>query len=304
MKRRIVGLIQQRMGSQRFPQKAIADVAGKPLTWRVAERLARSKHLDELAIIVPVEAETGMLLEAMEGGPAEILSFKMSPRDVLGRHQRAAQKLQADIIVRVPGDNPCVDPAEVDRMIEFFLHKPQPTGQWLFTNLDMNVMNNGYPGGIGCEMYSAWFLHWLHANMFQPAFREHPHKWAFDSGRLKTVQAPRCAPSLKLSVDTPDDLAMINAIYKRCPDNFSLDHILDFIGALPHGEPEPQDGRTDSPGTTRSWHLDDAAQPWAADAGDGGPGDGVPGPAHTAPTSGQPRSAAFKRAFAAIRGLG
>lgn len=257
--RKVVALIQQRMGSQRFPHKAIADVAGKPMTNRIVERLNRCTTIDELLVILPKEAETSLLADALGEIPFKV--FDIRPQDVLGRHQRAAQVTEADVIVRVPGDNPCVDPVEVDRMVKHFLAQPAPTGQWLYTNLDQNVLDNDYPGGVGCEVYSAWFLHWLHMNMRVAKYREHPHLWAFELGRLRTIPAPWKAGHLKLSVDTPDELAMINAIYHRCPPNFTTQDILDFVGDLPHGlRRSDEHGGERSEGPSRGWHLDDAEE--------------------------------------------
>jgi len=225
-----VAIIQARMGSTRLPGKAIADIEGHSMTWHVVERVKQAKFINQVVVAMPPEGErTAQLIDSIRDTEALLFIPPIEVTDLLKRYWLAAQFCRADTIVRIPADNPCVDPDEIDRIVKFYSEQPQPTGQWLYTNLDQNVLENGYPGGLGAEVYSSWFLHWLYTNVDQESvvipgahksanqinLREHPHLWAFNNGRLKTLPAPAeiRRPDLRFDVNTPDDLMYIRDIY-------------------------------------------------------------------------------------------
>jgi spore coat polysaccharide biosynthesis protein SpsF len=163
-----------------------------------------------------------------------ILMVPGDPNDLVHRYQQTAKTFEIDTIVRIPADNPCIDPAEIDRLISFYRELDKPTGQWLTTNLDQNVLGNGYPGGLGAEIYDSWFMHWLDRNVTDPELREHPHKWAMKEGRVRTIEAPAAIrrPDLRFDVNTEEDLEYIRGIYAALyPTNpdFTAKDIIDHL---------------------------------------------------------------------------
>ena len=51
MKKKVLLLIQVRMGSKRLPKKSMLDLAGKPMIYRIIERLKKCKLPDEIVLI-------------------------------------------------------------------------------------------------------------------------------------------------------------------------------------------------------------------------------------------------------------
>jgi spore coat polysaccharide biosynthesis protein SpsF len=47
--------------------------------------------------------------------------FPRQPQDVLDRFYKAAQSMQADVIVRITADCPVIDPALIDETVQVFL---------------------------------------------------------------------------------------------------------------------------------------------------------------------------------------
>src|ERR1700690_4300722 len=94
---RIVAVIQARMGSTRLPGKVLKPIAGKPLLWHIVHRLKASRLIEEIAIATT----TNPLDEAIvEFGRMEGIAVVRGPEDdVLARFARAAEQLDADIIV-------------------------------------------------------------------------------------------------------------------------------------------------------------------------------------------------------------
>ena len=225
-------IVQVRMDAQRLPGKVLLPVCGKPLLGHMLERLRRCESLDEIVVATSDGAEDGPIAFY-----AEFLGFPVyrgSLDDVLGRHFHAAVQHQADIVVRIPGDNPVPEPSEVDRMVNAY-----ESGCW-GSNL-MQILGNGYPDGIGCEVFSAPML----TEAFRMSTeREHPHKYWFDyqtqqatgNAPIITVDCPSefARPDVVLDVNTPEEYENIKAIYDALyPDNpqFGIRDILTYLDA-------------------------------------------------------------------------
>src|SRR5580692_5357799 len=112
---RIVAVIQARMGSTRLPGKVLKPVAGKPLLWHIVHRLKASRLIEDIAIATTTNPRDEAIVEwgAVEGIPV----VRGPEDDVLARFARAAEVLDADIVVRVSSDAPFIDPGFVDHLI-------------------------------------------------------------------------------------------------------------------------------------------------------------------------------------------
>lgn len=228
-----IAIIQARMGSTRLPGKSLMDIAGKPLVWHVVNRVRKAKYLDGVVVAVPQEDQTGDLAYALHSTKVPVMIVPGDPNDLVHRYALTAQYVGADIVVRIPADNPCIDPDEIDRIVTYFNDMPKPVGQWLTTNLDRDVLKNGYPGGLGAEVYETWFLHWLDNNMTDPVCREHPHFWAMANGKVRTIEAPQAIkrPELHFDVNTFGDLEYIRAIYDGV---YSKNHDFRAVDIIEH----------------------------------------------------------------------
>ena len=145
MERRVVAIIQARMGSKRLPGKSVADLAGKPLLWHVLERVKRCQKIDKIVLATTTKEEDDVLVDiARECG---VSTFRGSENDLVDRYYQAARKFKADIVVRICADNPCLEPEEIDRIIEY--HKK---GESDFSSNVYSIDESGYPDGLGAEV--------------------------------------------------------------------------------------------------------------------------------------------------------
>src|SRR6201996_7183329 len=103
------------MGSTRLPGKVLKPIAGQPLLWHIVHRLKASRLIQDIA----VATTTNPLDEAIvEWGAAEGVAVVRGPEDdVLARFARAAEVLDADIIVRVSSDAPFLDAGFIDHLV-------------------------------------------------------------------------------------------------------------------------------------------------------------------------------------------
>ncbi len=207
---RIVAVIQARMGSTRLPGKVLKPIAGKPLLWHIVHRLRKSRLIEEVAIATSV----GPLDDAIaEFGRQNGVTVVRGPEDdVLARFARAAELLDADIIVRVNADAPFIDADFVDHLITAMIEQNcdyvllEENAQTAHQGVDPmtrraldKLMMDAAGDPVAREHVTGYFK--LHPD-FVPIARAKPYpKLARDAGRL--------------TIDTPDDLAFVEAVHAR-----------------------------------------------------------------------------------------
>jgi 3-deoxy-manno-octulosonate cytidylyltransferase (CMP-KDO synthetase) len=128
-------IIPARFGATRFPGKPLALLAGKPLICHVAERAARARGVDRVAVATDDEriaaAARACGAEAVMTGPAATGTDRVA---------EAARTLgPAEVVVNLQGDEPLIEPEAVealvaamaDRTVEMAtLSRPLEAGEW------------------------------------------------------------------------------------------------------------------------------------------------------------------------------
>lgn len=114
----ILGAIPARWGSTRFPGKALAEIAGRPLVAWVVEAALGARTLD--AVVVVTDDERIARAAESAGGRGVVIR-----RDAASGSDRIAQLLGSDaecararIVVNVQGDEPLLEPAAIDAAVE------------------------------------------------------------------------------------------------------------------------------------------------------------------------------------------
>lgn len=121
MPRKILGVIPARYASSRFPGKALAQIAGKPMICRVYERASRSRYLTRL--VVATDDERIAQAARRCGAPV-----RMTRPDHLSGTDRVAEVAageNADLVVNIQGDEPLIDPEAIDAAAMALLHDPE-----------------------------------------------------------------------------------------------------------------------------------------------------------------------------------
>jgi spore coat polysaccharide biosynthesis protein SpsF len=226
------------MSSTRLPGKSMMPLYNKPLVYRMVERLKKCKKIDEIVIATSDLPEDQVLVDLAKD--IEVSSFQGRLQDVRDRYLKAAEKFQADFIIRIPADNPIPDWNEIDKLIEFHLEH-NPTG---FSSNLAQVNNSGYLDGIGAEMFSAKLLQESLARSDSETVKEHVHRNFFDYPTQTAVDASWCPvasptapeelrrPDIILDVNTLDDYHKIKRIYDHLypqNPNFSTTDVIRFL---------------------------------------------------------------------------
>jgi 3-deoxy-manno-octulosonate cytidylyltransferase (CMP-KDO synthetase) len=109
---RALVVIPARYGSSRFPGKALADLAGRPLVVRTAEVAARIPAAD--SVVVATDDERIRRAVTGAGLACEMTGEHATGTDRVGE---VAARHDHGIVVNLQGDEPLLDPAEIDRLI-------------------------------------------------------------------------------------------------------------------------------------------------------------------------------------------
>lgn len=105
-------LLSVREKATRLPRKVLLDVAGKPLTQRLLERLSLSRQIDQVILSTSTHPDDQVLVSLAKalGYPA----FCGSEDDKLDRYHKTAHEYGLDAVVIVDGDDLFCFPEGVD----------------------------------------------------------------------------------------------------------------------------------------------------------------------------------------------
>ncbi|MBW8725402.1 MAG: glycosyltransferase family protein [Inquilinus limosus] len=225
----VLAILQARMSSSRLPGKVMADLLGEPMLARQVERLRRCRTIDRLLLATSTEPADDALVDLCARIGVEC--FRGSLDDVLDRFHAAAAGSGADQIVRLTGDCPLIDPGLVDRLVELHV-----AGGY---DHSCNTLTPRWPDGLDAEVMRAEVLEaaWREATL--PSEREHVTRFIYtrpERFRLGSLVGDIDLSAERWTVDTPEDLALVRAVYAALyPANpaFATEDILAFLAAHP-----------------------------------------------------------------------
>lgn len=228
---RIVCIVQQRMGSTRLPGKALLPLAGKSLTQNLLERVKRATKLDEVVLAVPGTPENECLWQVAHDADCQFYWYRGDENDLVGRYLACAESFGADIICRIPGDNPCVQPEYIDLAVQSY----QDSAQIYVSTMYPCIDGRRYFDGVGAEVVSVSRLRWLdHATEGCPLYREHPHKLFEDRHLIDGVEQytrhAAVSETVHLDVNSQADYDFIKDIYDHFQCNtFHVSEVLTYL---------------------------------------------------------------------------
>lgn len=116
-------LIPARLASTRLPDKPLADIAGRPMVVRVADRARASS-----ATRVVVAADSARIADACRAHGVEAVLTRADHPSGSDRLAEACELLALqgdDVVVNVQGDEPLIDPALIDAVAALLRERPQ-----------------------------------------------------------------------------------------------------------------------------------------------------------------------------------
>ena len=118
---KIIGVIPARYESSRFPGKPLADICGKPMIWWVYQQCKKVKDF-EGNIYVATDSEK--IMEVCKELSIKAIMTSNTHRTGTDRVGEVAQKISADLIINIQGDEPLLEEKTIRAAIEPFYHNP------------------------------------------------------------------------------------------------------------------------------------------------------------------------------------
>ncbi len=111
---KVAAIIPARYGSTRFPGKVLFEIQGKPMIQWVFERAGLCQQVEE--VIVATDDER--VREVVEGFGGRVMMTSPNHPSGTDRLAEAAEKLTAQIIINIQGDEPLIHPETISLVID------------------------------------------------------------------------------------------------------------------------------------------------------------------------------------------
>ncbi len=202
---KVVAIVQARMGATRLPNKLMKLIGGVPMIELLLSRLSLATEVNQIIVATSVDGRNQPLVDQ-----ARRLGFECiqgSENDVLDRYLQAAKAAKADVVIRITGDCPLVDPALVDEAIR----------QFKAAGVDYlsNTSPPSYPDGLDIEVFTYAALERAATETDKAYDREHVTPYLRTAGQFRqaTMQNEEDLSALRWTVDEPADFAVISNIF-------------------------------------------------------------------------------------------
>jgi len=219
-------LLTARLKSTRLPEKALRPICGRSVLGHTIDRVRRASRVDEIVVCTSTDAQDDRLADvcAREG----VRCFRGEPDDVVKRLRDAARASGADYVTHITGDCPLVDPDYIDRTVEAY----ERTGADLIRGFALP--HGAFSYGIKPAALDRVVEIKADANT-EVWGRYFTDTDLFDVVDLD-VEPRHRRPEVRLTLDYPEDLAVLEAIFGAlyAPGRaFALDDVLRFLDAHP-----------------------------------------------------------------------
>lgn len=234
---RTVVIIQARMTSKRLPGKMMMDLAGKPVLQHVIERVKRIPNKDSIVLAVPDSKSSDSMLDVAR---RMLIGVSLGhEHDVLSRVYHAASHAKAEVVVRITGDCPLLDPEVASRVIE--LRKFKHCGY------ASNVHPRSFPKGLDVECFTMEQLTEAHKKAVEGYDREHVTPWIVRNATRYNLASGRFdLARMRWTLDTEEDLRFMRELFAH-DEPRNMQHALSIIEA--YGIRDPDQRTTVSEGT-------------------------------------------------------
>ena len=167
--------------------------------------MKRSELIHEICLATSHNVENDQLYNSIERIGYRVI--RGSETDVLQRFWDTAEATSADIVVRITGDCPVVDPKLVDQVIKMYLESD--------VDYVSNIDPPTFPDGLDVEVFSRRSLEAANLGAQSDFDREHVTPF-IRNGNFKKLNLTnvRDTSDLRLTLDEPEDLIFCKKFLK------------------------------------------------------------------------------------------
>lgn len=160
---KVVAIIQARMGSTRLPGKVMMNLGGRPVLNWVWRACYQAPGVDEVWIATSTLPADDVIEDWCKKHGIDV--YRGSETDVLDRFYKCAQAAKADIILRLTGDCPFLDPQVIGGVVRLMKDTPG-------CHYASNISPRTYPDGLDVQAMSKTALDTAWAEATRPLDRD------------------------------------------------------------------------------------------------------------------------------------
>lgn len=225
----VTAIIQARTGSTRLPGKVMYPLNGEPTLNHVVTRTAHADSVDTVVVATSTEPTDDVVEQYAPTFGADVI--RGSESNVLGRFELAVETYDPDVILRITGDCPLIDPTTVDTVAA-----PVSEGNADYAS---NIGERTFPRGLDVEAFSYESFQRVSSAATTQVEREHVTPYYLENSQefetvnissrevFETEQYTDRA-DLRLTLDEADDYHLLETIYS----NIEYEDILPIRAAI------------------------------------------------------------------------
>lgn len=229
---KILCIIQARMGSERLKGKVMKTVLGKPMITYTLNRTMKSRYIDQVVLATSDQETENPMVDYLTNEGYHV--FRGSENNVLSRYVETKNAFGGDIIIRITGDCPCIDPVVIDQIITYFL-----AHEFDYVRVDVP---DSFIRGFDVEIFTGKALDKVYEISKSIAgdspYKEHVTLYMYrhpNDFYISTFKGYGLYNrSYRLCVDTPKDFELITTIYEHFNDQYvSAKDIIHYLDENP-----------------------------------------------------------------------
>jgi spore coat polysaccharide biosynthesis protein SpsF len=204
------------------------DLVGATVLSRVVQRLKSAELTGEIVVATTCDSSDDSIVSECDRIGVNV--FRGEEDDVLDRYYFAARAFDADLIVRITSDCPLIEPEISDATIRAFLERRPDYAS--------NTLQRTFPRGMDTEIMTVQALADAWKSAKQSYQRSHVTAYIYENPRkfhLLSFAGDVDYSSQRWTLDTPEDLRFIRAVYEHMadPDNFNWRDVLLLLEEKP-----------------------------------------------------------------------
>lgn len=208
---RIICIVQARTTSSRLPNKVLLKLpydGKKTVLEQVINRIKKSKYISDIVVATTINKSDDQIVKICNS-LLNIKCFKGSEEDVLSRYYQSAKQSNADIVVRVTSDCPCIDYKIIDKVIEQHLNEKN--------DYTSNTLTRSYPHGLDCEVFSFKALEEAYFQGKDKFEREHVTPYIYKTNKAEykigLLEFKENLSNIRITLDTKEDYNLLCGVY-------------------------------------------------------------------------------------------
>lgn len=213
-------VVQARMGSERLPGKVMKKLGENPMIMQTVRRINQAGTVDNVIVATSDREADDVLADYLRKSEVEV--YRADENNVLKRYVDCLQGKSSDIVIRITGDCPYIDPVIIDNVVTYF-----KMNTFDYVRLDVP---NTFVRGFDVEVFSRAALERVYeitkSIEGDSPYKEHVtyymymHQDEFSVGYVEGSELYR--KNYRLCVDTIEDFQLVTKIYEHFKDEYVL----------------------------------------------------------------------------------